>query len=66
MPGPATSLDPQQLAALFEGVPVDTAYFDALVSNKHGVALTERLFHAPVVGQASRANSVPTKMLELA
>ena len=38
VPGPATSLDPQQLAALFDGVPVDTAYFDALVSDKHGAA----------------------------
>lgn len=36
--GSPTVLDPQQLADLFEGVALDTAYFDAVVSAKHGTA----------------------------
>ncbi len=41
--GPSTTLEPQQLADLFEGAAVDAAYFDALVSAKHGASMIEKL-----------------------
>ena len=58
-------LEPQQLADLFEGAAVDTAYFDALVSAKHGAAARsydthpDRLISAAAARDASKPSTVP-------